>query len=69
MFSREILGDILIMACGAAFTYIFLSIIITGGYLAVEQNFIIKWLELFGCGLMVFIIGLVLLIDNVRRMK
>ncbi len=51
----EILGDSIIIACGTVFLGIFLSIFITGGYMAVEENPFILWGEI---GMSCFIIAI-----------
>ena len=63
---REIISDTILIGCGIAFIYIFLSIQITGGYLAVENTKWIRWSEIF-MGFLILAVGLERLIDDLKR--
>ena len=65
---KEIIAFILVIACGVAFTYIFSSILLTGGYMAVEPNIYILWTEIVA-SLFIFSFGLYCFIESLRRVK
>jgi len=63
---KKILGDSLLIGAGIAFLYIFLSIAITGGYMAVESNKVILVLEII-MAVFLIVVGLDRLYDDLRR--
>lgn len=62
----EMLGNLLLMGCACAGLYIFLSIMITGGYMAVERNSAILYAEI-GLFALVLIVSINRTIDDWRK--
>ena len=62
----EILGDLLLIGCGAVLIYIFFSIYFSGGYMAVEQNPLVLRTEMV-TGIIIVIIGIGRFIDDARK--
>lgn len=62
----EILGDTLLIGCGVAFLFIFISILIVGGYQAIEG---IPWVlsAEIGMSVVVLAVGVERYIDDTRR--
>ena len=63
---KEIISDFILIGCGIAFTYIFLSIQITGGYRAVEPNSWIRYAEI-GLSFIILAVGLERLFDDFKK--
>ena len=53
---------------GLAFLYIFVSILVTGGYMAIESNPIILWAEII-MGAIITTFGVLLFIDLIRELR
>ena len=65
---KELIAFSLVIACGVAFICIFVSILLTGGYMAVEPNIYILWAEIAG-SLFIFGFGIYGFIEKLRRIK
>ena len=63
---KEILGDLVLIGCGVAFLYIFISIIVTGGYIAVEERIIVNWCEIIMAAV-ILIVGIDRFIGDVKK--
>lgn len=64
----ELLGDALLIAFGAVMVFIFGSISITGGYMAIESNPYILYTEL-GMGFFILLIGINRFLNDIRGIK
>ncbi len=64
----EILGDLVLIGCGIAFIYIFFSIWLSGGYMAVERSKTMLYFEM-GLGITILLLGIGRFIDDVRNGK
>ena len=65
---KRIIGSSLLLGSGLAFLYIFISIFITGGYMAYEPNPFILWSEII-MGAIITTFGVLLFIDVIRELK
>lgn len=65
---KDIIAYILVIACGLVFTYIFTTILLTGGYMAVEPNVYILWAEI-AMSVLIFSFGLYCFIDALRKVR
>jgi len=65
---KEIVGDLIIIGCGISLSYIFLSIQTSGGYMAVENNDLIRYAEI-GLAFIILIVGLDRLFDDFKKRK
>jgi len=65
---RRIIGSLLLTGSGLAFLYIFVSILVTGGYMAIESNPIILWAEII-MGAIITTFGVLLFIDLIRELR
>jgi len=63
----DILAFIFLMASGVAFIYIFISILLTGGYMAIEPNRLILCIEI-AMSLFIFGLGLYCFIEALRKL-
>lgn len=66
--SWELLGDGVLIACGFMFSFIFISILVTGGYMAVEKNSLALNLEVI-YSIAILIIGVERLFDDIKKRK
>ena len=62
---KRVIGDLLLTGCGIAFLYIFISILITGGYMAIEPSPVLLWAEIFMSALITGV-GIWLYTGNMR---
>ena len=65
---KRVIGDLILTGCGLAFLYIFVSILVTGGYIAVEDNPVVLWAEIV-MSIIITGIGLVSFIGAMRSQK